>query len=958
MKRDLLEGLTDAQRDAVCHRDGPCLVVAGPGTGKTTVVTRRIAYLIQEAGVPADQIAALTFTDKAAREMEERVDNLVEYGETGATIATFHSFCADLVKRHAFLLGIDPASRLLTAAEEISFLRQHIDELPTALYKPAKNPVEFLGDLSGFISKAKDDYLQPEAIAAYAKEKRKNAADEGEAEEMAKLEELAACYATVNRLFAEGSVLSYADLIFHAVTLLNDFPSVRRAERQRFTYLMVDEFQDTNFIQSEVARLLAGEGGNVMVVGDDDQAIYSFRGANLKNILGFTKTFPGTTIITLKDNYRSTQAILDAAYALIQHNNPERLEAQEQIDKRLVSHAGTGERPAHWHYERGGQEYRAIADEARRLITEEKYRPEEIAVLVRSRAHARGLETVLRDQGIPYQYVGDGRFYQQPYIQAVLRPLRLLADPYDDANLFTCLGEEPFSVGLQALQKRLGEARYLAISLWEHLGERTGEEDAALRESHAFLRRFWEQNATASPAKALVAFLDSSGWYARLKELPDGQPLELLATLYQEMSGFEATHPGATAAAYVRHIDYLLATDEDVAVNQAEDLLPQGLQIMTVHKSKGLEFRAVFVPNLVQGRFPGRNTGERLPAPRAKDPEEGKPSNLPEERRLAFVAMTRAKERLYLASSELYDDRKTKAKLSPFVVEALSLHAAPQPASFPAAELVREPERLEAMASEAGPKPQSAPGKPATYSASSLETYARCPWQYHYQYVLRLKVPSSWVSNFGTSVHETLRRWFTARKAGEIPAIDELYRQSWIRGGYPTKKTEEQEYARGLAKVKEYLANLPADFVPFAVEQGVKAVLPDGNLLSGKVDRIDRLPDGSVRIIDYKTGERVLTPKEAAESLPLAAYALAVAQKGEAVREAELRYIMVGEQVSVPIERLHPDAFQDKAATLIRAIEGSVASNSFPAKPDKKSCEYCDYREICPFRYGRGVPAT
>jgi DNA helicase-2/ATP-dependent DNA helicase PcrA len=276
MTEDYLADLNAAQLDAVIHKEGPCLVVAGAGTGKTSVITKRIAHLVTVHKVDPDHIVALTFTDKAAGEMQERLDEILDYG-TFVTTSTFHSFCNELIRRHAFRIGINPEARLITEADQVAILREHLDRLPLIKYRRAYNPAPLLRQIARYIEQAKEAQLSPDELIAHAKKMEEAAGDETEAESAAEYLELAHCYQVVCDLYAELEVLTYADLLKYARDILQSSPAVKSEEQSRWQHLLIDEFQDTNTIQAEIAYLLAGKQANLFVVGDDDQAIYRFR---------------------------------------------------------------------------------------------------------------------------------------------------------------------------------------------------------------------------------------------------------------------------------------------------------------------------------------------------------------------------------------------------------------------------------------------------------------------------------------------------------------------------------------------------------------------------------------------------------------------------------------------------------------------------------------------------------
>src|SRR5712691_11369029 len=338
MAGGILHGLNDRQREAATHDAGPLLIVAGAGTGKTTVITRRIAHLIAQRKARPGEILALTFTDKAAAEMEERVDQLVPYGYADVDIATFHSFGDRLLREYSLELGLTPDFRVLSRAEQVIFFRDRLFEFPLERYRPLGDPTRHLQAL---ISRCKDEDIAPDEYRAAAERLREAAAAAPDDAELADLAvqqfELAATYTKYQEVMAREGAIDFGDQIVHALRLLRSRPHVLAAYQRRYKHILVDEFQDTNHAQFELVKLLAARHDNLCVVADDDQAIYRWRGAAISNVLGFLERYPSARQIVLTDNYRSHQSILDAAYRLIVHNNPDRLEVKSGIDKHLVA---------------------------------------------------------------------------------------------------------------------------------------------------------------------------------------------------------------------------------------------------------------------------------------------------------------------------------------------------------------------------------------------------------------------------------------------------------------------------------------------------------------------------------------------------------------------------------------------------------------------------------------------
>src|SRR3990167_3101376 len=327
---DILSELNPSQKEAVTHGNDPLLIIAGAGTGKTTVITRCIAYLISSKIAKPEEILALTFTDKAASEMEERIDLLIPYGYANILISTFHAFGDRILRENAIDLGISPDFRLLTKPEQIIFFREHLFEFPLKYYRPLGDPTKHIEAIITLISRAKDEDVSSDEYLRYAGQIQ-------EGNEAERQMELASAYKKYEELKIKYGFLDFGDQVNLALRLLRERPDIREDYQRRFKYILVDEFQDTNYAQFQLVKLIADKYRNITVVGDDDQSIYKFRGAAISNILGFKDTYPDARQIVLTKNYRSTQSILDSAYRLICHNNHDRLEVKNNVDKRLVT---------------------------------------------------------------------------------------------------------------------------------------------------------------------------------------------------------------------------------------------------------------------------------------------------------------------------------------------------------------------------------------------------------------------------------------------------------------------------------------------------------------------------------------------------------------------------------------------------------------------------------------------
>ncbi|MFC1511512.1 ATP-dependent helicase, partial [Candidatus Margulisiibacteriota bacterium] len=426
------------QKQAITHGTGPLLVIAGAGTGKTTVIAQRIAHLIAAKKAKPGEILALTFTDKAAEEMEIRVDQLVPYGYIDVSISTFHSFGDRVLRDHAIDLGLRSDYKVLSLPEQLVFLREHLFELPLKYYKSLGDPTKHLEALLKVISRAQDEDVSP---AEYLRWARK-AKDERQIE-------VAKVYAKYQELKAKKGFVDFADQVGLALKLFRKSPAVLREFQQRYKYVLVDEFQDTNYAQFELLKLLAGKKANLTVVGDDDQSIYKFRGAAVSNILNFEKTYKKCRKVVLIKNYRSSQIILDTAYRLIKFNNPDRLEVRAKVNKKLKA---VGKLPnkkvEHKHFDRIESEADWVAQTIKKG---KKY--SDYAILVRANAEAEPFQQALKLAGIPYQFSGASGLYYAPEVQLMIAFLKAIGDLSDSMALFHLAASLVYQLDPLDLQK-------------------------------------------------------------------------------------------------------------------------------------------------------------------------------------------------------------------------------------------------------------------------------------------------------------------------------------------------------------------------------------------------------------------------------------------------------------------------------------------------------------------------
>ncbi len=970
----LLADLTPRQRKAVTHGDGPLLIVAGAGTGKTTVITRRIAWLIAEKRAKPGEILALTFTDRAALEMTERVDQLVPYGYTDTVISTFHAWGDRLLREHALEAGLSDRSTVLSKAEQVIFLREHLFELPLDRYRPLGDPTRFLHALATLISRARDEDVTPADYGAFAAALSDAAAaapeDAALGESAGQQAELAACYAAYQALMRGNDRIDFGDQVGLALDLLREHPTILEAERERYRYILVDEFQDTNHVQFEMVKLLAGSpSANLTVVGDDDQSIYRFRGAALSNILGFRDAYPSAASVVLTDNFRSRQPILDAAYRLIRHNDPDRLEAREGLDKRLVARAHGRRGPAAempielLAFDTGSDEADAIADRIAASLGGGR-RAGDHAVLVRTNRDADPILRSLNMARVPWRFAGTAGLYRQPEVRLLVSFLRAVNDPEDSVSCYDLATSELFGLDPRDVTLALNAAARRRTSLESalrtasnqpddaHFGRRPLEVVARLLAS---LDQHRAMSVERTTGELLYHFISSSGWLGRLAaeaRQSGDERLANVARFFEIVRRQSSLLRDDRLPFLVAQLDTLIEAGDDPSTADVAADDGDAVHVLTYHRAKGLEFPIVIMVGLVDDRFPTRSRGDLLPLPPelVREPPPGGDHHLAEERRLFYVGMTRAREELVLTWARDYGGR-TARRMSQFVLEALDLPpATPVEALRPsvAERLARheQPARRPAVA-----PPPSLADRPLNLSYGQVNDYLECPAKYRFGHVIRIPTPVTHQLVYGRALHAAVQAFHRRQMAKRPMSLDELHAEldaAWESAGFLTRQHEEARRSAARDALERFWSAQQADpAIPTAVE--LEFVVPLGrDRVRGRYDRVDTDRDGRVTITDYKSSD-VRDPATAGrrsrESLQLAIYGLAwEAQHGRAPEALSLHFLESGIEGRSPAT---PKRLARAAEQVASAAEG-IRAGHFEAQPSPTRCGYCPFREICP----------
>ena len=610
--QNLLEGLNDKQYEAVINTDGPCLVIAGAGSGKTKVLTHKIAYLMQEKDIKPWNILAITFTNKAANEMKERVEALVGDDAKDMWIGTFHSICVKILRRFIDRIGFDHSFVIFDTSDQRSLIKECLKDLKIDDKMFTDRIVQFE------ISNAKNDMKEPEEYEAMVKGDYRR-------------EKIASVYNLYQRRLKENNAIDFDDIINYAIKIFRENDDVLDYYTNKFNYILVDEYQDTNKSQFTLIRLLAKAHGNITVVGDNDQGIYSFRGADIYNILNFEKDFKGTKIIKLEQNYRCTQNILNAANSVIKNN-------EVKYKKKLWTENEEGALPTFHVSDDEYDEGRYIVEEINHLRREDYYKYSDFAILYRMNSQSRAIEEILRREDIPYKIVGGLKFYERKEIKDIIAYLRLINNPSDNLALKRIINEPKRGIGKTSLDKIQAISEQTGIPMYQIIKE---ADQYGLSRVYSNAQGFIEviedlisKKDEYTITELIKHTLKETGYTKALEDensIEAENRIENLEEFLTVAVQFEEEEADNDLSTFLEGIT--LSSDIDGMDEEEESVT-----LMTLHSAKGLEFPVVFLVGMEEGIFPGYKS-------------IGEPKELEEERRLCYVGITRAKNNLYLTCS-------------------------------------------------------------------------------------------------------------------------------------------------------------------------------------------------------------------------------------------------------------------------------------------------------------------
>jgi DNA helicase-2/ATP-dependent DNA helicase PcrA len=954
--------LNAQQRAAVEHLHGPLLVVAGAGSGKTRVITERVAYLLEAIPeLSGESILAVTFTEKAAAEMAERIRRRTDKRGEAVRVQTFHAFCRWLLCEH------DQKLRVLDDIDAWIFLRRRLPELGLDRFRHLAEPGRFLHDFLRLFSRCQDELVSPEEYAAFAAkltadfeaEKLLLAEDERteRAEEAAGQQELARVYAATERLLRAENRVTFGGLLFRAVELLRSSPALLERYQERFRYLLVDEFQDANVAQIQLLWLLAGRHRNLMAVGDDDQAIYRFRGASYASFRLFAELFPDRREILLTQNYRSTRRILQAATQLIEQNGA----ARYLREKELKAVEPAGEKVRLVETESPEHEAAYVVGEILRLCdpagtVQQSYH--QCAVLYRAHLHRGALVDALTHAGIPF-VIRKLNLLDHTLLRDLVAYLRAIGQPDDNISFARLLAVPAWRFPPDYLFELAAGAQREKISLAEAaeaLHESVRKRNTNLEGLLSLLRDLRLQSRE-QPLTELFEELCARLELRLLASDPDRSVLEQFAEFLKTWEAEKSET--RRLREFLEYLDYF--EDAGGRLELSESRAPaDAVELMTVHAAKGLEFENVFLLRLNRHEFPVRKRRPLFVFPEALMKEALPPGDfhIQEERRLCYVAMTRARRRLTLLTvaderrppSVFLEDILRDARVRSAVEEttpAANLAAADPPAAVPLSQraAAQSASRIAtwARAALAPPIPD-----PLLLSHSAIETYNICPLKYLFAERWQIPTPATPAMMFGVILHQTVREYFRARQRRPDLPLEELlhlYEQEWRAANWPFGDAYQRQayFDAGQEQLRGFFErHRAAQLVVLEQEKNFRWAL-DGLELTGRIDQINSLEERRAEIIEYKTG-RARTKRDVERSLQLALYAAAAAGVLE-LRPARLTLynLTTNEPVSVEADEKR----QREALERVREIAARIRNGEFPAQPGFP-CTACEYRPLCP----------
>jgi DNA helicase II / ATP-dependent DNA helicase PcrA len=948
------------QREAIEHAFGPMLVLAGAGTGKTTVLVERVAWLIENGHARPDEILAITFTENAAAELKTRVERRLKR-RAPISAGTFHAYCFDILKR----CGKD--FHVLPPEDIYVFLRQRIDQLQLQRFIKPADLGQFLEDLRNFFDRCLEELVSPEEFQTWVDSlrpgpgmprncKSKEVDQLGHDEIIARWQEIARAYANAMRLLEQEKLGAFGMMISGAIRLLESDPALLAQERARAKFILIDEFQDSNSSNILLAKLLAGDEQNIFAVGDPDQAIYRFRGASSAAFEEFQRLFPQTRGVILEENQRSRGHILRVAFAAIDQNPHVRSSVAGVTFERTPLESGRDRRDleaARFVFDEpveavlGSGDEQEAADIAEQIVRLRAMPPQKerlsLAILYRSHFHREKMIEALAARDIPFLVKGMD-VVETPMARDLLALMRAVTNHSDADSLFRICALPQFAVDPAELRSRLATAgRDRTFEDVLQMMQSGKNVLAAVQAARDFIE---QQKLTASGAMTYLV---------RQFALPEGDPV--VRALARFVGDWERKPfmPTKSLSEFLQYMDYfrmgggMIPMLSEAEMAQAEEENPDAVRLMTVHGAKGLEFSHVWILRVIAPGFPVSYREPLFEFPAALRSSiavgDSKEVNEQEERRLFYVAITRARDGLSIHSRPgRGQDRTPPGFLRPLLSNralsaSLSSRPALQSARVPQPEVEISPVGTWMLLFPAFKSDE------LTLSAHAVESYATCPLKFKLEKDWRIPGDAAAAMQFGSAIHTVLRQYYDPAPHAPMLTVEDAVQsfQREFAKAVIEDPLQRALYERlGAQQLRTVLQSQPRGSVDVVAAEVSFSFTLGGRKITGRIDRMDRISDNEVRVIDYKTGAPK-TPRYAEDSLQLSIYAMGARSLGLVPQELEFLNLQNNEHQVTTRTAVH----LEKARQRIEDAASGIAAGRFPAKPGQH-CQWCDYRRLCP----------
>ncbi len=913
---------------AINHNDGPAIVIASAGTGKTAAITSRIVRIISDKKAEPDQVLALTFTDKAASEMEERVELMLpqSYAYADLWISTFHSFCDRILRDNGLSIGIPVDYKIIEGSAIWILIRKNIDKFNFDYYKSLGNPSKFINSLIDHFSRCKDQGIGPKEYLSLAKKVK---------EDKDRALELAKAYETYQKILIDNNYLDFGDVINYSILFFKKRPLILKKYREQFKYILIDEFQDTNSAQYELIKLLSTPKNNLMICLDPNQSIYQWRGASTLNIDSFKKDYPEFKEIVLSKNYRSLQNILDVACRFIDGK------------KGLSAHREGEGVIEHLHFKTSDHEYNGVVGKIKEIKDSNKNLSfSDFAVLARSNSEANKFARTCERLGMPYEFLSSKGLYQKPIILDVIAYFNLLDNYHENSAVYRSLNFPFLKISGEEIAVITRYAHKNSISVYTSLKEiesipgiskKTVKKIQKLME---LILYHTELSLDKNISEVFISFLQKSEYLKFLAKKGEKEDIEYINLFYNRIKSFEESSFDPKLKNFMEELNLEIESGDSGKLNLSLDLDSNAVKIMTAHKAKGLEFRYVFIISLVDRKFPTdqkSNTIELIGGILDEDISQ-KDIHMQEERRLFYVAMTRAMDGLFFTSANDYGGVKNK-KVSRFLIElgySPSLDTGISGINLSVKKKVINKEKY---------------FLPDYFSFTQLATFSKCPLQYKFAHILKIPLGDRPNFVFGKSMHNSIHNLAEAflEKKISLKEAYQIYEKNWINEWYRDRKERDDYYKLGKDIIKNFykdfsenrpkiflINNKPAFEQKFSLKIG-------GYYIKGKIDRIDEFEDG-IEVIDYKTGsfKEKLTFEEKSQ---LFIYQIALQESlGIKVNKLTYYYLNEGRLLSFKAKDSDLEKTRNKVIENITNIKNS----NFNPTPGW-NCRFCDFNNICEY---------